>query len=132
MDIGEFIEARLAEEETRAGAATPGPWEFEGDDPTDDELYTIHDGEHGDLVGEIVAFTRGRQVPNGKHMAHWDPGRTVREIAAKRRLLELADDAYHAADHYVYHCIRATLAAIDSDHPDYDPAWTPAPKEKTG
>lgn len=58
-----------------AGNATPGPWEFEGDDPTDDELWTAHDGEHGDQVGNVVAYVRGRDrtVANGRHMERHDP-----------------------------------------------------------
>ena len=71
-----------------AVAATPGPWAFEGDDITDDELYSVHDGEHGDLVGQTVAFTRHRQVANGEHMARHDPQNVVADCEAKLAILD--------------------------------------------
>lgn len=75
--------------EELARAATPGPWEAEGDDPTDDEIYTCYDGEHGDLLGEMVAFTRGpRSHATMLLIAHAaDPVAVLRRIQAERDLL---------------------------------------------
>ena len=79
-----------------AEAATPGPWEPEGDDLTDDEVYTVHDGEHGDLVGNVVAYARGgwgtdpgTQVTNIHHIARHNPSAVLRRIAADRKLLDM-------------------------------------------
>ena len=71
-----------------AVAATPGPWAFEGDDITDDDLYSVHDGEHGDLVGQTVAFTRDRQVENGEHMARQNPLNVIADCEAKLAILD--------------------------------------------
>ena len=70
-------------------AATPGPWAFEGDDITDDELYSVHNGEHGDLVGQTVAFTRDRQVENGQHMARQNPLNVIARCESDLVLLDL-------------------------------------------
>lgn len=90
LDIAAFLRARLDEREAVALAATPGPWESEGDDPTDDEVYTVHDGEHGDLVGNVVAFARGgdRQQPNTVHIADNDPEFVLADVAAKRQIID--------------------------------------------
>ena len=132
-----FLSARLAEDEAAAKSATAGPWEFEGDDPTDDEVYSVHDGIV-DLVGVTGAFTSDRNVANGKHMARHDPDRTIREVEAGRALIERykracavresvvsftagQDDGYRQA------CLDAIrdLAAIHRDHPDYRQEWKP-------
>ena len=52
--------ARCAE--ATAKTATAGPWEFEGDDPTDDEIYSVHDGIV-DLVGVTVTPRADNQPP---------------------------------------------------------------------
>lgn len=80
--------AALDRAETTAHGATPGPWEAEGDDPTDDEVYTAHDGEHGDLYGQMVAFTRGPgSHANMLHIAAFNPAVVLRMVAADRQLL---------------------------------------------
>ncbi|RCH70466.1 hypothetical protein DT019_02975 [Streptomyces sp. SDr-06] len=88
-----------------AEAATPGPWAPKAADPGDDEVYTEHDGEHGDLFGEVVAYVRGQEYrgKSGRTLAnmrliatHADPNAVLRRIAADRKLLELhADDGCH-------------------------------------
>ncbi|MFE4867710.1 DUF6221 family protein [Streptomyces sp. NPDC056682] len=80
-----------------AEAATPGPWAPGTGDPGDDEVYTEHDGEHGDLFGEVVAYVRGQEYRGkcGRTLAnmhliasHADPTAVLRRIAADRRALE--------------------------------------------
>jgi hypothetical protein len=76
---------------------TPGPWEPEGDDPTDDQVMTVHDGEHDDLVGGTVAFVRsgiwgrpdeGRTAANMRLIAaHASPDAVLRRVEAERRIL---------------------------------------------
>jgi len=98
-----FLLAAHQQAEELARAATPGPWEPEGDDPTDDEAYTVHDGEHGDLVGNPVAYVRdgmwgrrgeGCTQANMRLIAgHADPVAVLRRVAADRQILaEHADD----------------------------------------
>lgn len=84
--------------EMLARAATPGPWEPEGDDPTDDQVMTVHDGEHGDWVGGTVAFVRsgawGRQSAEGRTQAnmrliaaHASPTAVLARVEAERAVL---------------------------------------------
>ena len=146
-DLIAFLKARLGEDEAAAKTATAGPWEFEGDDPTDDEIYSVHDGIV-DLVGVTVAFTRDRNVANGQHIARHDPARALREVAAGRYILDLFISTAALVEHppvmgeghpyagkisvqdyldakrelAVLRPVVVALAAIYSDHPDYWPA----------
>ena len=83
-----WLRQQIEGDKAAAEVATPGPWEFEGDDPTDDELYSVHDGEHGDLIGQTVAWTRDRQVANGQHMARHDPQDVIADCEAKLAILD--------------------------------------------
>lgn len=91
MDLAElvtWVRVQLDEDERVARAAKPGPWRYEPD-PCEDEVYSVHDGEHGDLVGDIVCYVRGlkHQVANGVHIARFNPARTLDEIRIKREAL---------------------------------------------
>ena len=145
-ELATFVAARLDEDEAAAKAATPGPWEFEADD----EVFTVHDGEHGDLVGEVVAFTRGWADANGEHIARHDPARVLREVAAKREILEMYTNTLALVEHppvmaeghpyagkinardyldarrelTALRPAAAALAAIWNGHPDYRD-WKP-------
>ena len=68
-EVTAWLRSQAEADLAAAGAATPGPWEFEGDDPTDDELYSTRD--EGRLP--TVAWTRDRAVANGRHMERHDP-----------------------------------------------------------
>lgn len=92
-----YLEAELARREALARAATPGPWVPKDEDPADDEVYTTHDGEHGDLVGDPVAYVRGGYgrdpgdpAANINLIATMaDPVDVLRRIAADRKALAL-------------------------------------------
>ena len=69
-------------------------------------------------AGAIV-FDEG--APSGEQAAHiacHDPARVLREVAAKRAMLEDLDLTYPDAVH-----LRKLLAAAWSDHPDYQRDW---------
>jgi hypothetical protein len=81
---------------TLSTAATPGPWEPKDEDPGDDEVYTVHDGEHGDLVGDVVAYVRGgawrgkpwTELANMQLIAMVaDPVAVLRRVTAEREIL---------------------------------------------
>ncbi|MGW9031491.1 DUF6221 family protein [Streptomyces sp. NPDC055722] len=86
-----WLRAAMDAAQRDAEAATPGPWEPEGDDPTDDMVHTVHDGKHGDLVGKTVAHVRGGNATaaNMRHIARHDPAAVLRRITADRKLLDL-------------------------------------------
>jgi Family of unknown function (DUF6221) len=143
-DLLEFLNARIGEDEAAAEQATPGPWEFEGDDPTDDELYTVHDGAGGDLTGQTVAWTRGRQVANGQHIARHCPARVLRQVEAMREILavhaqlsssiwcQTCDPGaapFGGSDAWFPCKTVRVLASAWSDHPEWRQEW--APEERT-
>jgi hypothetical protein len=87
-----FLSARLDEDEANARAAQ-SLWP--------DTHFTISPGS---LV--LVEFHR-------RHV----PARVLREVEAKRRMLEDLD--------LTYPDVEQLLAAVYSDHPDYRPEWAP-------
>ena len=104
-----WLRAKIEGDKAAALAATPGPWEFEDDD----ELFTVHDGEHGDLVGQPVAFTRHLAGPNGVHMALHDPRDVIADCAAKLAILD---------EHVPYECsdpegLRCKVCASGDAYP---------------
>ncbi|MGW2861935.1 DUF6221 family protein [Streptomyces sp. NPDC001205] len=104
-----------------AEAATPGPWAPKAADPGDDEVYTRHDGEHGDLVGDVVAYVRGQEFrrPSGQRLAnmhliatHADPDAVLCRIAADRKLLDdLLAETHDVVEDCWYTCAAATEEA---------------------
>lgn len=114
-----------------ADAGTPGPWMPEGDDPTDDEIYTVHDGEHGDLVGEVVAYVRGgnwrggadRTVQNMQLItAFADPTVVLARVAAERDIL--ADHTPTPRDSSGEYC---SVCSQSEEHPQPVGWWVPYP-----
>lgn len=104
MGIVEFLEARIAEDEADARAANEG------------RLLAWSKNDHMVIVdsGFMQTFT---------------PSRVLREVAAKRRLVELygslsAQWAPNVDYGFAQTTLR-TLAAIYSDHPDYNEEWRP-------
>ncbi|SRR5260221_12173642 len=106
MDLAKFLNDRLDEDEAAARAASEAErepwqvWEWEDQHPADVKHY----GRHG-------------------------PGRVLREVDAKRKIVALAalevvggrEIDYDVRD--VMDLTLKTLAAIYSDHSDYDKAW---------
>src|SRR6267154_1723565 len=142
-DLVEFLTARLGEDEAAAKAAQlrfPGPWEQA--DNTDSPLpgaVTIYDARD-----ESVGVIRGSYA--AAHIARHDPARVLREVEAKRSLIELHKPNGNPADEWYGHDVRCeecggiggspaigergfqrswpcrtlrTLAAVYRDHPDY-------------
>lgn len=125
-----FVKARLDEDEAaaNAGARRVGmPWRAEPQADTPGGLVI-------DELG-LVGSTGGRYA--AEHIARHDPARVLREIAAKRAIV----DAYQqgrdllADNRQSWDLVRAAvgaqrvvvhqLAAIWSDHPDYRQEWAP-------
>lgn len=106
-----FIEARLAEDEEWARAAAAAE---------------ANAGE------SLVLFVRrwlpagfGKKYPD-PHPLPGDPRRELRQNEALRELLKVASDVdalYSVPAEDVADSIRKTIAAIWSDHPDYQQEW---------
>lgn len=136
MNIVEFIEARIAEDEQIAQAARPGPWI--------DERGTRIGPKIGDeylMVPESQLANCEDYIPedDATHIARHDPARVLLECVAKRAILGIHTpvaggrackgcgtvgvcDDWVAED--VNDCpILRAVAAIWSDHPDYQAGW---------
>jgi Family of unknown function (DUF6221) len=122
----EFLKARLDEDEAAAKHASPAPW-------GGGRLYIQ------DAAGTFIA--QAQFFEDGRHIARHDPARALREVAAWRRIIELADDATDlddqrdsefrvgprdtTAEPYIGDLIKRAVAACWSDHPDYRETWRP-------
>lgn len=89
-DLAGRVLAAIEETEQDARAANPGPWAFDGDD----EVYSAHDGEQGDLVGDTLCYVRGKDPEaTGKHIERHDPQAVLRRCAADRETVGQYIDA---------------------------------------
>lgn len=146
MDLTEFLEARISEDEAIARAAInpvrPGiqwVWKHVGEEEGPVWLRTVEEFPTTSGVGDLPAFPLGYEAvidraPAMPHVARWDPARVLAECAAKRAIIALHEAAGvdcrtcgTAGEHGVdYPCetLRA-LALPDADHPDYREEWRP-------
>lgn len=111
MTIEVFIEARLAEDEAVARESSRPDW-----DVTPEGSVWDSSGWVADVAGDF-----------GHHVARHDPARVLRQCAALRELLKVASDVdalYSIAAEDAADSIRGTIAAIWSEHPNYQPEWT--------
>lgn len=143
----EFIGARLGEDEAMAGK--PRTWtvrhhdcfEFSWD-PCDEvpcaQAAECAEGRCSHRVvrgsdGMTIYDEGGHTEAEAAHIARHDPARALRQVAAMRKLLNLAeypcgeDCLDHGNDEHVAQevpgiAIRRILAAIWDDHPDYPEA----------
>jgi hypothetical protein len=151
-DIVEFIKARLSEDEQVARAANGPCWRPGDGNISEGGLYSL-DGDGSDEArGWAIAWFElgmtnpGGQLPalssldrhahaNSVHAARHDPARVLREVEAKRRLLEWAqaqlDDFEDFPDDHQYRLeaigvmrLHLPLLALPySDHPGFREEW---------
>jgi hypothetical protein len=127
-DLAAFLHARLAEDEQMARAAggrRRGGRRWLQADP---DRYP---GLVGDDAGDVVA-DEGSSGDRAAHIARHDPARVLREVVAKRRLLE-----GHGPDECLvpcclcgrgedYPCTTMRLLALPyADHANYREEWKP-------
>jgi hypothetical protein len=127
MDIIEFLEARISEDEAVAQAASPAPWEwFRKDGTRSPALYgadeqTVLDAYADDAPGYLSSKDEDRT-----YIAQFNPGRILAECAAKRQILanvplvvtDMASEVGGTSE-YVLMC----MASPYRDHPDYQEGW---------
>ncbi|MHA4848545.1 DUF6221 family protein [Rhodococcus sp. MSC1_016] len=133
MNITDFIEARLREDESIArqalhpDAKEPGVWMTEhhnsqyNDEPDRCHIAEDRKGHYWDVANEVY-------IPNAEHMARHDPARVLREVNAKRTTLTLLEHwpSWAVPGYDGNLPVRIALrhmAAVYADHPDYDPTW---------
>lgn len=141
----QFLEERLREDQEaadRMAAVYPEPWDLYDRG----WMVRIEADEPGFL--DVVRLEQ-RQAPEGldwlagaiEHVAMHSPSRVLREVAAKRAIIELADEASGLdmsvdldrrvgsrdmqEEPFVGDLIIRQLAAVYSDHPEYREEWKP-------
>lgn len=137
-EIVEFIAARLAEDQELAGDAAQGRtgvWTYQDrhTHPAGPNIRVVDD-----LGCEITDAWDVNSGPwyTGPHIAHHNPARVLREVAAKRRVLGRHVPHRLGADYAwcewcrpqveVWPCPDLLdLAAVWADHPDYRQEWAP-------
>lgn len=138
-DLIEFLRARLDEDAAVVRALTvPHEWHTgPGDDPewTSEELVCMWPPEFHTPY-EQDKHWRGLPVSGPElaaHVARHDPARVLREVEAKRQILEAHGGDLGPQVMFCPHCEHDTpcptvrlLAAVYADHPDYRPEWAPA------
>lgn len=154
-DLVEFIKARLDDDERAATAATPGPWRYDpGKQWFSIENKMLRDaaaraGVQGEeFVGAGlpdatigVAATGPADHPqsmaDAAFIARHDPARVLREVEARRRLVEqcvitgpdlsFIGSEFHPGDDTELSAFTLALLALPYvDHPDYDATWSPS------
>jgi len=121
-----FLEARLGEDEAAAREAY-----YEGQ-----RWITEEEGVYRYPDDELV-HSADRKA-DARHIARYDPARVLREVAAKRKILERYERAAAIPpsiaaftrgqdDGYRQACLDALHddAAVYVAHPGYNPAWAP-------
>jgi hypothetical protein len=130
-DLVAFLHARLDEDEQAARAAAGAPW------TADDVPGCIHveawaRAEQRALRGLGFVGSVERE-PDRQHIARYDPARVLREVEAKRQILNLhRRDSDYGSDPICNVCLYTppcetvrVLALPYSDHPDYHEEWRP-------
>ena len=128
-DLVAWLREQLDTDERLAHTADPGPWEV---GPTfgarDNRVYVREQRDLIDSVGtcviagQVANKTRFRE--NARFIAEFDPARVLREVEAKRLLLEevereLADDPTNETAQW-----KARVLALPfSDRPGFREAW---------
>jgi hypothetical protein len=117
-DLAAFLNARLDEDEAAARAATAGLWPA----PIGSDAVADHIARHDPRrVLREIAFERGIvefyvEPPNGIRTGNVEPlgGAEGGSVPGLLTVIE---------------ALALDLAAVWSDHPDYDPAWKAAARQ---
>ena len=136
MNITEFLEARIAEDEAAGHDASPGPWTFSdiesvgGGTIYDPTVAIAHVEWDTEPVDRRIRRTRpSRQADaTGIHIARHDPARILAECAAKRAIIEI----HHPHDHGGTHGDAVFCDECQWDHGDDSPRIDNQPVENFG
>ena len=112
MTLAEFLTDRLDEDEAAAKAC--------GQDSAD--WLSEGKGLRWGAGGAAASFAF---ADDARHAARHDPARVLREVAAKRGVLDVATVAVGSQWPDLRDLMLRHMAAVYSDHPDYQPEWKP-------
>lgn len=129
-NIMEFLQARLDDDERVALTAIGeqpayAVWAYEGD-----EVFAADVDRAGDtwnVTCDSEGLLPAVEKKDGPHIARHDPARVLRDVAAKRAVIEAlmeipAEHGKDAGFRAIGKSIPA-MAAVYSDHPDYQKEW---------
>jgi hypothetical protein len=120
MDINEFLEARIAEDEAAAEEATSGPWEWTAETSewgdcgpnleTVAKLPPYPDGSASPVTMVIGSWghdANGISIEDGDkaHIVRHDPARVLAECAAKRAIMAEHGLYDHSTKDYCETCV---------------------------
>ena len=142
-DLAAFLRARLDEDEAAANATTPGPWMAGAERAHLVDNVVYGQSEWPDHIQQVCNVNYAQhKAGNATHIARHDPARALREVAAKRAILDgyevtrqrydsreemgdLAADRHRAGEVFGLKFAVQVLGAVYSDHPDYRQEWAP-------
>lgn len=148
-DLVEWLRAQLDADQEIAKVAIQGPWRTGAiaEHLVDDVIYGTspyaHSGPGGDKIVQVANLEMAwEKKQNAAHITRWDPSRVLREVEAKRKILDLTDrmaadaadiladsDALDPSEALTLGAtardLRHWLAAIYSDRPGYQEEWRP-------
>jgi hypothetical protein len=132
-DIAVFVLARAAEREEMARNANGPRWERGFEQVVTDASVGVRSlvvsvDDDGASTGEIA---RPGDRFDEDHIAHHDPARTLREVAAVRAIVAAFEQRERESEQAAVFGYHATglllalrhLASVDSDHTEFQPEW---------
>lgn len=129
-DLLTFGRAQLDKDE-RMARATTGPWKYHHETGG----VVLPTARHVPDLAEIVSTPR--EPSDARHMVRWDSARVLREVEAKRQLLNAHydyqgvcprcfDSSNKSLQREKWPCEAVRLCVLPyADHPDYDKGWRP-------
>jgi hypothetical protein len=121
MTLTEFLTARLDEDEAAARDAY-----YEGQ-----RWITEEEGVYRYPDDDLDLVHSANRKTDARHIARWDPARVLREVEAGRAILAEHRTAAGWSSENWPRTLRL-LAAVWSDHPDYQQKWGPSQASVTG
>lgn len=145
VDLVAFLRARLDEDERIAREADGPHWRPGDGNVSEGGLYALDGDPAGENDGWAIAWFKmgetnpGQQLPafsnrkrhpheNSVHAARHDPARVLREVEAKRRIVDSFAAsglplATRNAEFAVVRMVLRLLALPHADHPDFRDEW---------
>jgi hypothetical protein len=150
-DLVEFLRAQLDVEEQVAREATMGPWQnaptashhATATGRTEEAVFAAPPDKGATIVATTGVPSERQNLVNAEHIARHDPARVLRDVEARRALLDEHHDVndgscgtcvdgqwgyptHGGSSPQRFPCRTLRLLALPyADHPDYNPEWRP-------
>lgn len=109
-DLATWLTTRLADVESAARAATPGPWRYNprkywrlpGTMIMGEAVFAGPAGDAAIRIADTGEVDDPQSMSDAAHIAAWDPATVLRMVAGARKLLELHRRYGDSATHLTY------------------------------